>query len=215
MDFFAHRGGCPENQNSVSAVKKAAKKCGRVEIDVRQCKTGEIVVIHDGIVEVNGRAQSVDNTAFNDFQESASKSVPRLKEVLDNLPKNTILNVELKEQGFESQLPEICSNYPIHVVYSSFLKKPLEALQDYETAYIFLTGWHSKMEKALEINCNALHPANYITTSKRVSMAKEQGLDIRPWTVNNYSEASRLKDAGVDAIISDNLNLLKKISDRP
>ncbi|MCD6386790.1 MAG: glycerophosphodiester phosphodiesterase, partial [Methanophagales archaeon] len=53
MLVIAHRGASREEpENTLRALRRAAEcKADAVEVDVRKCKSGEIVVIHDETLE--------------------------------------------------------------------------------------------------------------------------------------------------------------------
>ena len=42
-----------------------------------------------------------------------------------------------------------------------------------------------------------------------VARAHEQGVQVNTWTVNDVDQVERLRDAGVDAIITDNSDLYR------
>ena len=52
MRLIAHRGfAAVHPENTVRAVRAAARVADAVEVDVRRCATGELVVIHDATVD--------------------------------------------------------------------------------------------------------------------------------------------------------------------
>lgn len=61
--IFAHRGCAYESENTLRSIKKAIElDIGGVEIDVRKCKSKEIIVIHDEKVDrtTNGKGYVKD-----------------------------------------------------------------------------------------------------------------------------------------------------------
>ncbi len=58
-------------------------------------------------------------------------------------------------------------------------------------------------EVAREFEATLLSPLYTLVTKERVAWAHSAGLEVVPWTVNRPEDWSRLADAGVDAIISD------------
>jgi glycerophosphoryl diester phosphodiesterase len=52
MDLIAHRGCAGQHpENTVRAVRKSSRRFPAVELDVRRCRTGELVVFHDETVD--------------------------------------------------------------------------------------------------------------------------------------------------------------------
>ena len=110
MKIFAHRGAsgyAPEN--TLSAIKKAIEmKADGIEIDIQLTKDGKIVVIHDWKVDrtTTGRGfvyeldfdyiRSLDAGQWY-TKDFIGEVVPTLEEVLDILPKDMILNIEIKD----------------------------------------------------------------------------------------------------------------------
>src|SRR5574341_1433935 len=106
---FAHRGAsllAPEN--TLAAFELAVKQgADGIELDVRLCRTGEWVVIHDVRLNrtTNGRglvrAKSIDELRRLDagssfHQKFANERIPTLAEVLDWAKGRALLNIEIK-----------------------------------------------------------------------------------------------------------------------
>ena len=53
-------------------------------------------------------------------------------------------------------------------------------------------------------------PAYLLVTKKTLSFCKKEGIKVIPWTINEASEINRLKKLGVDGIITDFPNMIKK-----
>ena len=90
MRCIAHRGFAKVNpENTVTAVRSAAEHTDVIEIDVRRCGSGELVVIHDETVERvtdgTGRVAelSADELTALDVLESG-EGVPTLPSLLES-----------------------------------------------------------------------------------------------------------------------------------
>ena len=57
----------------------------------------------------------------------------------------------------------------------------------------------------------AIHPSIGITTKASVKLSHDAGFKVNVWTVNDLRSIDRMKDFGVDGIISDFPDLLLKI----
>lgn len=208
MEIIAHRGGQEyKPANTIEAISYCLDYTSRVEIDVRKCGSGEIVVNHDPIIR-GSRVYEIGNTNLDKIKTLTESSVPTLDEVLEFIHRDTTLHIELKEIGIVEDVLRVCDDYECEIIFSSFLEDSLLDIDEYETAYLFLTGWEYNIRKAIEVGCSSIHPVNYLITKDRVLDAKKRGLGVRGWTVNNIVEAKRMKDIGVDAIISDSIKSL-------
>ena len=153
MKIFAHRGAsgyAPEN--TLSAIKKAIEmKADGIEIDIQLTKDGKIVVIHDWKVDrtTTGRGfvyeldfdyiRSLDAGQWY-TKDFIGEVVPTLEEVLDILPNDMMLNIEIKDtarkhSNIEEKMLEVLKKYPEkfdNIVVSSFHHDKIKRLQELE-----------------------------------------------------------------------------------
>ena len=107
--IFAHRGACSHApENTLAAFKLAIDQGAKaIELDVQLTEDREVVVFHDVHLArtTDGVGRVTDHTLAEIKQLNAGLSfspayqdekVPTLSEVFDRLPKNIILNIELK-----------------------------------------------------------------------------------------------------------------------
>ena len=106
----AHRGDAAAfPENTVSAIEAAARKgAAMVEIDVKRCKTGELVLMHDATVDrTTTGSGKVSSLTFDEIRaldagvkkdaKFAGTKVPTFDEAIDCLPKAGIwINVHCK-----------------------------------------------------------------------------------------------------------------------
>ena len=115
MYVTAHRGFddyYPEN--TVGAISRAARTDGvdAVEFDVRRCGSGELVVIHhDHVGTISESSGDVNELSVSELAavsvEGSGEGVPQLDEVLDVVPPEIGINVELKETRIAEDVLEI------------------------------------------------------------------------------------------------------------
>ena len=105
MKHIAHRGVAAEYpENTLLAVRQATTQADMIELDLRRCGSGEIVVIHDGIVDtISERRGRVKDFSVTDLSRlnvlTSGEGVPTLTSVLDAVPPEISFNLELKETG--------------------------------------------------------------------------------------------------------------------
>jgi glycerophosphoryl diester phosphodiesterase len=225
---WAHRGAsgyAPEN--SLRAFELAAEQgADGVELDVQLTKDVVMVVTHDEkINRVSDREGFVKDYTFEELREmnfNAGKKkfgkvlIPTLEEVYKLLkPSGLTINVEIKSgvffyEGIEEKCLALTKEYGMEdrVLYSSFnhatVKKMKELDPTVKTGLLYADGILDVAKYAKTMtNCDALHPALYnIQYPDFFKEAKEQGLDVNVWTVNEEEYMHMCVDAGVNAIIT-------------
>jgi alkaline phosphatase len=118
---IAHRGDAAEfPENTIPAFEAAVRKGAEmVELDEWRCKTGELMVMHDGAVDrtTNGKGRIADLT-FDEIRaldagsrkgpSFAGQKVPTLEEALDCFPKTGIyLNIHCKTGDAAPEVAEM------------------------------------------------------------------------------------------------------------
>ena len=224
---WAHRGAsgyAPEN--TLEAFELAAKqKADGVELDVQLSKDGELVVIHDEIIDrvTDGKGKVKDYTvrelksfkANQTHPEYANSVIPTLAEVYDLLkPTGLEINVELKTgiyfyPDIEKKLLKLAREKGMEekLWYSSFnhysIAKILELDPKASTGILYADVIYDVVNYAKKIGTGALHPATFhVQMADFLQQYVESDLAVHVWTVNNKAEIERLMDAGVDAVIT-------------
>jgi len=175
--------------------------CDGFEFDVRRSADGVAVICHDPVTH----GQRIDSTPAKQL------ALPTLEEVLGRFASRAFLDIELKVPGLEAVLMAALRNHPPRkgFVVSSFLPEVLAAFDNIEAGVPlgFLYDRRSHLPPP------ALRPAWMIPNVKLVDpqlVEREHaaGAKVMVWTVNTVEEMRRLADWGVDAIISDDTELL-------
>lgn len=233
MQVLGHRGSrVPGPENTVASVD-AALTAGAdgVEIDVRRCAGGDLVVVHDArLPRIGGRAVLRRTAA-----ELAARGVPRLDEVLDAWAGRGRIICEIKNQpgqpDFDAPreqtaqaLIEVLRKRGLGrgprgrpepgqpgVTVSSFDWFAIEAVRDAElgvpTAFLTLprvsvTGGLAYARSAGHTELHA-HTSSALASPGAAARVREAGLGLVVWTVTSLDVAARLRDAGVDGVICD------------
>ena len=227
MQVIAHRGyssAAPEN--TMAAFKAAvAAGCRALELDVQLSKDGVVVVIHDEKLDrtTSGSGLVVDHT-WAELKELdcgswfdprfSGEPMPTLDEVLQlTKEENLWLNVELKTgvipyPGLEQKVVEAIQAHGVmeQVAVSSFNHYSLLAVKELapqlETAILYMSGLVEPWLYAQRIGAEALHPLYYNIVPTIVQGAKEHGIKLRPFTVDDPKIAAAIIAAGVDGIIT-------------
>lgn len=237
--IWAHRGAsayAPENTLEAFSLAVSQQVDG-VELDVQMTRDGKLAVIHDESVDRlwDGSGYVKDFTMKdlkslclqNAQPEYQSAVIPELKEVLELLkPSRLTVNIELKTgifryKGIEEEVLKLVKKMEMEsrVIYSSFYHPSLVKVKKLEpkakTGLLYSDGWINAPSYAKKLGADALHPALYHLRSKKLFKdAKEKGLSLHVWTVNEESLINDLIEREVDAIITNVPDIARKAADR-
>jgi glycerophosphoryl diester phosphodiesterase len=208
---IAHRGFALDRpENTLPAFRAAAEGADAVELDVRRCGSGELVVVHDETVDrvtdASGPVAGMDAAALADLRVLDTEAgIPTLAAALDAIPDDVAVNVELKERGLTESLVVAVDGVDNEVLVSSFLPGVLAAVGALPCALLVGPDAdpNDAVDRAHSLSCQAIHPHDSLCTDRFVACAHETGLDVNAWTVRNEETARRLAAAGVDGLIAD------------
>jgi glycerophosphoryl diester phosphodiesterase len=208
MRLVGHRGcAARAPENTLAAVERASPHVDAIEVDVRRCGSGEVVVVHDASLDrLAGVDRRVSETPRDDLRElrvlGSEEWIPLLSEVVDAVPPTVGLNVELKECGLAGDVDAIVSTHP-EVWVSSFDAEAL-AETSLPRAFLFADDWETSVKTAEALDCTALHPRYDLVLDDpdRVADAHDRGFDVNVWTPP-VEAVPRLSEVGVDGVIVD------------
>lgn len=224
MKELAHRGYSalyPENTME-AFIQAYYKGFDGVETDVHMTRDGHLVLIHDEKINrtSDGKGYVKDMTLselrqYNFcYEKSGRYPIPTLKELLEFIQdKDFLVNIELKTdvihyEGIEEKVYQMVKDYGVEnqIYYSSFyLPSVLKIKQLDPEAYVGYLMEKNYKKKTLELYTNhiqAYHPRYNYLNEKRIKELKENDICIGTWTVPSRKEYERLKELGVDIIIS-------------
>jgi len=214
VDLIAHRGFAAEAaENTVGAVRRAGELADAVEVDVRRCGSGELVVVHDPTVDrVTDAAGRVSDLSFAELRAldvlGSGECVPSLAAVLEAVPDGTRANIELKERGLAADALAAAEAAGTDLLVSAFdpvvLQEVAAVDPDVPTAYLCTRRDDAPVAIADRLDCDALHPSFPLCVVTRiVARAHDGGLDVNAWTVKRRAVARLLDVCGVDGVIAD------------
>lgn len=230
--IIAHRGSsfvAPEN--TISAAKLAwAQNADAVECDIYLTKDKRVMIMHDGDTKrTTGQAykftetssdvlRTLDAGAWKDARYKGEK-IPFLEELITTVPQGKKIVIELKCG------PEV---FPAlkQIVKSSGKKKQLVFIAfDWETivkakklfpknaCYWLSSSVATVQQKLPEVTKNKLDGINLnskIIDPELILKAKEAGIHVLAWTVDDPAEAKRLVQLGVSAITTNRPDFIRE-----
>ncbi len=224
---LGHRGASAEAPENTLAAFRRAREVGAdgVELDVRRCATGEVVVIHDEDARrTAGAALRVADAPFAALRaldagawkgaRFRGERIPLLAEALEELP-GAVVNVELKGQGADLRLASAAAEVirragaAGRVVVSSFDARLLAAFRaaapEVPRGFLFerRSLWPIRAAAAVvRLGATAVHPQAGLVTPARARRWRRARLDVNVWTVDAPAEVRRLAALGVSALIT-------------
>ena len=208
IKIIAHRGvHYTERENTLPAFKQSLNFDG-AEFDVRQTKDGEIVVSHDAtLVRVFGINARIKSKNYSEI-----KMIPLLSEALKTL-KSKFVMVEIKEEGIEEKvLKEIKKSKSKNVMVISFLENSLRRIRRMDkkikTGLIVVVPFKAVGE-ALKLKCNAVCFFHKILPDFMIRKAREEGLEVYVWTVDEKEEFKKFSRQNINGVVSNNPSGLK------
>jgi glycerophosphoryl diester phosphodiesterase len=217
-----HRGSprsAPENTVAAFAAARAEGADG-VELDVHRTADGELVVHHDAAADGFGVLAEHSLAEIR----AALPAVPTLDEVFDECA-GMLVNVEVKnsppdadfdpEERAAALVVDLVRRRGLHgsVIVSSFHLPTVDRVRALDpsipTGYLVVVDPLplAALEIARARGHRAVHP-HFATldgdaASIAAARARELGIALNVWTVNDPDEAVRLARAGVNALITD------------
>lgn len=217
---IGHRGakGYIAENTLVSFEKAIAMGADAVELDIHVCATGELVVIHDFTVDRTtndtGEVHKLSLTALKQLKVEDKYKIPLFDEVLNLLKGKCVINIEMKGRHTAKPLSALLQKYTNgqgysynEIIVSSFQREELQVMSeinpDVHLGVLTQASVAQALEWAEEFSAKAIHPHYTLLTESNVKKAKDFGYKVYTWTVNEPEDIARVKDYGVDGIISD------------
>jgi glycerophosphoryl diester phosphodiesterase len=231
--IIAHRGAWKEfnlPENSIASLEKAIElKCEGAEFDVRRTLDGVLVVNHDPVYY--GDTIQTNTYAFlNRNKLSNGESLPTLEEYFLKGTQDkhkTLLICEIKaaikdkEQDYLATIETLALAKKLkiekRIVYISFSKDILSWIKEKQpTATVLYLESDLSIDAVVENKFDGinLHYTSFKNNSQLSATAKNAGLKIGSWTVNELSDLAILQAQGVEWITTNQpLQFQKQLKD--
>jgi glycerophosphoryl diester phosphodiesterase len=231
--IIAHRGAWKEfnlPENSIASLEKAIElKCDGAEFDVRRTLDGVLVVNHDPVYY--GDTIQTNTYAFlNRNKLSNGESLPTLEEYFLKGTQDkhkTLLICEIKaaikdkEQDYLATIETLALAKKLkiekRIVYISFSKDILSWIKEKQpTATVLYLESDLSIDAVVQNKFDGinLHYTSFKNNSQLSATAKNAGLKIGSWTVNELSDLAILQAQGVEWITTNQpLQFQKQLKD--
>ena len=221
--IYGHRGVRGHDgimENTLPAFELALDQgADGVELDVRLCASGEVVVLHDPDLARVAPAHATLVAAEATAEELAAAQVPTLDQTLERV---------LARAGARIKV-EAKSNVPDPAALVDALVATLGRLGHGQRGRIFLSSFSRTICRSLSAvledmpvlwlfgkppelpvlqdlpDAIGVHPKHTLIDRASIEAFREGGGVINAWTVNDPEEARRLASLGVDGLITDDV----------
>ncbi len=222
--IIAHRGAnniAPEN--TLKSFKKAIELgADFVEFDVHLSKDGEIIIMHDdNTLRTTGKDSLIKDMTLKELKKldaGEGEKIPTLDELIEVAMGRVGLQLEIKASGMANKIIETLDNSGLidSTLISSFNLSELLNIQKIEPklklALLILEVTRNKtIEEAVTNNFHAIHPFYKMINDEFVKNAHENNVRVNPWTVDSKSAMRKLIQMDIDGIITNKIELAKKV----
>jgi len=225
--IIAHRGAsnvAPEN--TLKSFKKAIELgADYVEFDVHFSKDEEIIIMHDeNTLRTTGREGLIKEMTLKELKRldaGESEKIPTLDELIDVAKGKIRLQLEIKASGMAEKIVETLENSGLieSTLISSFNHSELLNIKQIEprlklAPLIIGVRQNKTIEEAVLNKYYAIHPFYKLINKKFIDLAHKNNIKINAYTVDSKNAIVKLINMGIDGIITNKIDLVKKILNR-
>jgi glycerophosphoryl diester phosphodiesterase len=150
--------------------------------------------------------------------------IPTLRQVFEGVGQRLLINVEIKvapghhPPDLEKEVVRLIEKEGMtdRVLVSSFSPRSLRRVQRLNR-HILLGVLYGRpmfllsVLRWLGLSYDALHPPYPLVNARTIARARQQGKRVNVWTVNDAAEMRRMRDLGVDGIITNYPDVLNRV----
>ncbi|QYX81463.1 glycerophosphodiester phosphodiesterase [Streptomyces akebiae] len=230
---FAHRGGAADGLENTTAQFRRAVESGYryIETDVHATRDGKLAAFHDATLDrmTDGAGRIADLTwrEIRHARVAGVEPVPLFEELLEEFP-DVRWNVDVKAEPALHPLLNLIARTDSwdRVCVGSFAESRVARAQrlagprlatSYGTSGVLalrLRSWGvpaTVRRSAVAAQVPESHAGVPVVDHRFVRAAHARGLQVHVWTVNEPQRMHRLLDLGVDGIMTDHIDTLRKV----
>ena len=230
---FAHRGGASDAPENTMPAFQRAVDLGYIymETDVHVTRDGKLLAFHDDDLSrtcgIQGLISELDFAEVSQARVNGTEPIPLLEDLITTWP-NVHLNIDCKSdqalQPLEARLAKgdlfdrVCigsfSDKRLNHLRDTFGEKLCTSMGPRDVTKLRLGSWVRTTGKFRNIHA-AQVPVSQgpltIVDKTFVEAAHRAELQVHVWTIDDPIEMKRLLDLGVDGIMTDRPEILKKV----
>ena len=214
---IAHRGDpISARENTLPAFARAVQKgADMVEIDLRRTRDGEIVVLHDPtLTRLWGLERKVADLELSAIQAlgSGSERIPTLRQVLHEVHVPLMVDFtggDVVEGALEATREADAMERSLFVTGNvGALRLLRTAAPEARIGLTWVKQEPPPADLLHELGAEFWNPMFRLVTPERVAAVHGLGLKVSTWTVDKPRHMARVMAAGVDAIVSNRIDVL-------
>ena len=220
---MGHRGAKSEcKENTMEAFRKAVEldACG-IETDVHMLFDGSLVMYHDNIIkEAHESLYKFDGSTIS----TCIRDIVFFEEFLQYYSQTgKLLNIEIKDESrfctnIGERVMELLQKYNMkdNCIISCFSHYILRDIKQKYPEWKVGVLYEKSCGKNIVSYCkeygfDAVHPHYADVDKEFVEQCHAAGIMVNVWTVNAAVDLLRMRDIGVDIVMTDNIPLAKQI----
>ncbi|MDX2603571.1 glycerophosphodiester phosphodiesterase [Streptomyces caniscabiei] len=230
---FAHRGGAADGlENTMAQFRRAVESGYRyIETDVHASRDGRLVAFHDAtldrMTDGAGRIADLMWKEISHARVAGVEPVPLFEELLEEFP-DVRWNVDVKAEPALHPLLNLIARTDAwdRVCVGSFSESRVARARrlagprlatSYGTSGVLglrLRSWGvpaTVRRSAVAAQVPESHAGVPVVDHRFVRAAHARGLQVHVWTVNEPQRMHRLLDLGVDGIMTDHIDTLRRV----
>ncbi|MFE1074073.1 glycerophosphodiester phosphodiesterase [Streptomyces sp. NPDC058783] len=230
---FAHRGGAADGlENTLRQFRRAVEAGYRyIETDVHATRDGKLVAFHDAtldrVTDTAGRIADLPWENVRHARVAGEEPVPLFEELLESFPE-VRWNIDVKAEPALGPLLELLRRHDAwdRICVGSFSEARVVRAQrlagprlatSYGTRGVLglrLRSWGlpaAPRRSAVAAQVPEAQSGVRVVDHRFVRAAHARGLQVHVWTVNDPDRMHRLLDLGVDGIMTDHIDTLRKV----
>ena len=229
--IISHRGDLTNAvENTIQAAESALNLGATgLEIDIRQCGSGEIVVFHDfSLKRMYNRPGYIGRTSFENLKnipllkngKETENTIDLLDNFLDRFKDKVQINLDAKTIHFfdfkfaDKILSHIRNHHLFHSVWVScfnpFLLQILRLKsKKIKTGYLFQTMLPIHILYDKSVYTDAWHPHFRLLNNSFLKKSQKRKKQVFAWTVNDENAVKNISKFSLDGIITDNVPIVK------
>ena len=234
MIIIGHRGARGEAPENTLGGFQYIHNLGirAVEFDVRQLNDNQLIVMHDdNFLRTTGIDQplyTLNSTALEAYNQANiwmdwdKQITPTLKQSLKIIHDFEHIEVEVKAvksmadaERLTIELQKQLQSFENTAVITSFDLKIHQTLQQQNSCFkrgllIEDSIGQKAIEQALTLECCQIGWMNQLATDEIILATQKAQLNISVWTVNDIERAKKLRDLGIQGLITDFPKMMQK-----
>ncbi|MFE6549887.1 glycerophosphodiester phosphodiesterase [Streptomyces sp. NPDC057746] len=230
---FAHRGGAADGLENTRAQFRRAVEAGYryIETDVHATADGKLVAFHDATLDrVTDGAGRIADLPWQDVRQArvaGSEPVPLFEDLLEEFP-DVRWNVDIKAEPALRPLLDLIERTDCwdRICVGSFSESRVVRAQrlagprlatSYGTRGVLglrMRSWGipaGLRRSAIAAQVPESQSGIPVVDRRFVRAAHARGLQVHVWTINEPDRMHRLLDLGVDGIMTDHIDTLRRV----